>query len=386
LDATDASALDESLAARRERHALHDLAKRGDRGIFVHLPLWLLLSFGLGLHHEQPVLVWANGAIFAVNVVLRVLLRRRFERLVETHLERARALYYLLLLANCVHWGVLAALSVHWPPLRPTETPLLLVGIGIAASGATTLAISPFVRFWYPTGVLGPVGLAFLLEPTRLHLLLGLMLAVFVLYIYKATEVVYRDYWAAADARWELEARARQLEHLSITDPLTGVHNRLYFEHRLVGAWAHALREGQPLSVLIVDLDHFKRINDSFGHPFGDRCLKAAAQALRASLHRASDVLARYGGEEFAVLLPASDADAAQHVAQRLLESVAAIALEPEGPHDGRRVALTCSIGVSTLVPDAQSNPSAMVNRADKALYAAKEQGRNRVVAALAVS
>jgi diguanylate cyclase (GGDEF)-like protein len=378
LTATDASALDLPLAARRERLALRDLAKRGDRGIFVHLPLWLLLSFGIGLQHQQPGFVWANAVIFGINVVLRSLLRRGFERLVDTHFERARAVYYVLLLANCVHWGVLGALSVNWPSLRATEMPMLLVGIGIAASGATTLAISPFVRFWYPTGVLAPVGLAFLLEPTRLHLLLGLMLAVFVLYIYKATEVVYRDYWAAADARWELEERARQLEHLSITDPLTGVHNRLYFEHRLVGAWAQAMREGQPLSVLIIDLDHFKRINDTYGHPFGDRCLKAAAHALRASLHRASDVLARYGGEEFAVLLPASDAEAAQHVAQRLLESVAALALE----HEGQRVVVTCSVGVCSLVPDARSNPSAVVSRADKALYAAKEQGRNRVVAA----
>jgi len=165
---------------------------------------------------------------------------------------------------------------------------------------------------------------------------------------------------------------------LSVTDALTQVHNRLYFEHRLVAEWSRAAREAEPLSVLIIDLDHFKKINDTCGHPFGDRCLVAAAQALRAALHRANDVLARYGGEEFAVLLSGADARAAQQVADRLLASVGAVELS----HEDRTVRLACSIGVSTIVPASMSSPSSAVSEADKALYAAKQQGRNRVVVA----
>jgi diguanylate cyclase len=201
-----------------------------------------------------------------------------------------------------------------------------------------------------------------------------------VAYLYKGSQVVHDDYWDAANARFELEERARQLELLSVTDALTQIHNRLYFEHRLVAEWSHAAREAQPLSVLIVDLDHFKKINDTYGHPFGDRCLIAAAQALRAGLHRGGDVLARYGGEEFAVLLPGADAQAAQGVADRLLQGVSSVELM----HEGKPVHLACSIGVSTLVPAMLSSPSSAVSEADKALYQAKQQGRNRVVMAIA--
>ena len=129
--------------------------------------------------------------------------------------------------------------------------------------------------------------------------------------------------------------------------------------------------------MLIIDLDHFKKINDTYGHPFGDRCLAAAAQALRDGLQRSADVLARYGGEEFAVLLPGADAHAAQQRgAERLLHGVGSVELM----HEGSAVRLACSIGVSTLVPASMSSPSSAVIEADKALYLAKQQGRNRVV------
>jgi len=204
---------------------------------------------------------------------------------------------------------------------------------------------------------------------------------VLVAYLYKSSQVVHDDYWEAASARFELEERARQLELLSVTDALTQIPNRHCFEHRLVAEWSRAARDAQPLSVLIIDLDHFKKINDTYGHPFGDRCLTAAAQALRATLLRGSDVLARYGGEEFAVLLPGADAEAARSVAERLLASVGDVELM----HEGKPVRLACSIGVSTLVPAALTSPSSAVSQADKALYVAKQQGRNRVVMAPAI-
>jgi len=132
--------------------------------------------------------------------------------------------------------------------------------------------------------------------------------------------------------------------------------------------------------VLLVDLDHFQRINDTYGHSCGDACLKAAAQALRAPLQRGADLVARYGGEEFAVLLEGSDAAAGQATAQRLLRSVAAARVF----YDGTVVRFACSIGVATMVPAAGSTPAALVKQADKALYEAKEQGRNRIVVAAA--
>ncbi|WP_280150920.1 GGDEF domain-containing protein [Piscinibacter sp. XHJ-5] len=369
---------DHPIARARARQGLLDLAKRGDRGIFVHLPLWLLISLWTGLWTQQPLFCAFNSALFLGNALARQLLRQRFARMVEADYARAFRVYMTLLLGNCLHWGVLTGLSMHWPALHAAEMPLVFVAVGVGCSGSLGLAISPFVRFWYPAGVLAPLAVALLTDPTALHTLIALVSVVLVPYLYRSSQVVHDDYWAAADARLELEERARQLELLSVTDALTQVNNRLYFEHRLVAEWARAARESEPLSVLIIDLDHFKNINDSHGHPFGDRCLVAAAQALRGALHRSNDVLARYGGEEFAVLLAGADARAAQQVAERLLAGVAAVELD----HEGKSVRLACSIGVSTIVPASMSSPSSAVSEADKALYAAKQQGRNRVVAA----
>jgi len=370
--------LDAMMASGRAREGLLDLAKRGDRGIFVHLPLWFLIAIWTELWAQQPLFCVINALIFGANAIARLMLRQRFGALVERDYRSARNVFLALLLANCVHWGVLTGLAMHFTALRNAEVPLLFASVGVGCSGALGLAISPFVRLWYPACVLGPIAVALLTEPTPLHTLLALMSMVLVAYLYKASQIVHDDYWAAADARFDLEERARQLELLSVTDALTQIHNRLYFEHRLVAEWSRASRDAKPLSVLIVDLDHFKVINDTYGHPFGDRCLVAAAKALRDALHRTGDVLARYGGEEFAVLLPGADALAARGVAERLLHSVSEVQLT----HDAQAVHLACSIGVSTLVPAPQSSPSSAVSRADKALYQAKQQGRNRVVIA----
>lgn len=123
----------------------------------------------------------------------------------------------------------------------------------------------------------------------------------------------------------------------------------------------------------MIDIDHFKVINDDHGHPFGDVCLQAVASALQDALRRPGDVVARYGGEEFAVLLPCIDHAGAEAVAQRLRAAVAALALT----HQGRRVPLTCSIGVHSV---AACTAAQVISGADQALYAAKRQGRNRVV------
>jgi diguanylate cyclase (GGDEF)-like protein len=376
-----ASLLDGMLADARGRQGLLDLAKRADRGIFVHLPLWLLIALWTELWAQQPLFCTVNTLIFLANIVARLMLRRRFDAMVARDFRTARRIYMVLLLANCVHWGALSGAAIHFGALHVAEAPLLFATVGVGCSGAMGLAISPFVRLWYPVCVLAPMSFALLTDPTPQHTLIALMAAVLVAYLYKASQIVHDDYWAASDARFELEERARQLELLSVTDALTQIHNRLYFEHRLVAEWSRAAREAQPLSVLIVDLDHFKAINDTHGHPFGDRCLVAAAQALRGSLHRANDVLARYGGEEFAVLLPSTDSSAAHAVAQRLLQGIGGLELT----HEGRAVRPACSIGVSTLVPAPSSSPSSAVSQADKALYEAKQQGRNRVVIARAV-
>jgi two-component system, chemotaxis family, response regulator WspR len=188
--------------------------------------------------------------------------------------------------------------------------------------------------------------------------------------------------YRALDAlRRKLEESNAELQRLTHLDGLTGVANRRRFDEFLDTEWRRARRNGSPLSVALVDIDYFKRFNDSYGHQGGDECLRRVAGALAGAVRRASDLLARYGGEEFAAILPEVPHAGARTVAHALHEAVVALRL----PHGASAVAdhVTISLGVATLRPaDLGDDPPAkLVALADEALYQAKREGRNRVVA-----
>ncbi|MEZ2299257.1 sensor domain-containing diguanylate cyclase [Variovorax sp. RCC_210] len=171
-------------------------------------------------------------------------------------------------------------------------------------------------------------------------------------------------------AQLELRQAMAGLELESMTDPLTSLWNRRSLDRRLHAAWDLHGRERSPLSLLMIDLDHFKRINDAYGHPAGDRVLVQAAAIIRDQIGH-DGLVARFGGEEFCVVLPGMDAEAAQRRAEQLRH-----ALEGASWPDVR---VTASIGVATAAADEDGTPNVMLTRADRALYVAKRDGRNRV-------
>ncbi len=164
------------------------------------------------------------------------------------------------------------------------------------------------------------------------------------------------------------------LERLSLTDPLTGVANRRHLEWRLSEEVARSSRYQYPLSALMLDIDHFKQVNDTYGHQVGDEVLKQLAQRLQQTLRR-TDFIARYGGEEFLILAPQTPSDRALLMAERLRQLVAN---KPFSITPDLNLTITVSIGVA-IFPDHAQNESELVKAADAALYRAKETGRNRV-------
>jgi diguanylate cyclase (GGDEF)-like protein len=178
----------------------------------------------------------------------------------------------------------------------------------------------------------------------------------------------------------ELERANEQLKAISLTDGLTHVANRRRFDEKLQDEWKRAQRHGHPLSLLMLDIDHFKRVNDELGHLVGDDCLTEVAALCAAEVQRSGDLLARYGGEEFSILLPATPEEGAVRVAEKVRQAVARSPV-----YSGERVApvsLTISVGVASLVPGPGVEPQELIRQADEALYAAKESGRNRVMVA----
>jgi len=175
----------------------------------------------------------------------------------------------------------------------------------------------------------------------------------------------------AAALYWTLRLRSlnRELKRLSETDLLTGLYNRALLDARLRQEFERARRYGRPLSLVMLDIDHFKAINDEFGHLMGDKMLQVIAALARASL-RTTDVLGRWGGEEFLVLCPETTAEDALAVAERIRAAVA------QGQYPSRR-AHSVSAGVASLGP--QDSVDTLLQRADTALYQAKNSGRDRV-------
>jgi diguanylate cyclase (GGDEF)-like protein len=166
---------------------------------------------------------------------------------------------------------------------------------------------------------------------------------------------------------------AEETRRIASTDPLTGLHNRRSGLDVLTQSAAASARYGQSLSVALLDLDHFKRVNDTYGHNVGDEALKHVARLLKRATRKA-DFPMRWGGEEFVLLMPSTGAAGARVCGERIRMAVAAAPLELG---DGKTLPLTASIGVATF--DGRESETQLIERADKALYAAKERGRNRV-------
>ncbi|HTN51956.1 MAG TPA: diguanylate cyclase [Anaeromyxobacter sp.] len=173
----------------------------------------------------------------------------------------------------------------------------------------------------------------------------------------------------------ELVVQERRLVEMNMRDGLTGVFNRRYLDHRLQVELERFRRYARPLSVVIVDIDHFKRVNDEYGHPCGDEVLRALAASLERSV-RKSDVVARYGGEEFCLILPETARAGALTLAEKVRRCVEA----QRHAWGGRELSLTISAGVAEAQAGA-AGPAELLQRADQALYCAKSGGRNRVEA-----
>ena len=186
--------------------------------------------------------------------------------------------------------------------------------------------------------------------------------------------IIIYDVTDTAVGKLELREANRRFKELSRTDHLTQLHNRGYWEGRVEEEFRRVQRSGRPSSLVMFDIDHFKKINDGYGHPAGDEVIRATAQALRDSI-RATDIAGRYGGEEFGVVLLDSAAEDAAQVAERLRQRIEAL----EVRYQDFRIRYTISLGVAGVNVEMSSH-EAWIDCADQALYEAKEGGRNQVV------
>jgi diguanylate cyclase (GGDEF)-like protein len=324
--------------------------------------------------------VWMRAVVFSVPVLIG---------LWAFHQVRVPVIWEWLVAGTGVYAGMVMSYLI-WRSREPLAiTTVVELNLIVAY-------VCAFARFW--PAVMMSVGMLCLHALTVLHVpdFTG-VLATNTSVLLGATVVfcLYANYKLEHDERmgYLLDRREQMLDaqlqdahdllaRQATTDPLTEVANRRFFESYLQDYWRRALELHHPVSLLMLDIDHFKRYNDHYGHQAGDRCLVAVTQAVQGCLRRTGDMVGRLGGEEFAVVMPEVNETAALAVAQRVLVAVEARAL-PHATSPSARV-VTVSVGVVTLWPSEglATGPQALFAQADDALYEAKRGGRNRVVVA----
>jgi len=174
----------------------------------------------------------------------------------------------------------------------------------------------------------------------------------------------------------ELEDKNHELEQLNMEDALTGVKNRRFFDKKLIMELRRSRREQTPLSIIMLDIDRFKSVNDNYGHLTGDQVIRAVADTIKQHLKRPLDEVARYGGEEFVILLPNTPHDGTLEIADRIRKAIETNQINVAGTF----INVTVSAGTYTAVTDDINNPELFTHNADKALYYAKQNGRNQVI------
>ena len=345
------------------------------------------------------ILLWA--AAFLILLLVRSL--HMSNALVERRYQtKPRRVYWQLIVgaaATGTVWSAVYIFAVSHVPVTMQYVFLLLIVMITAFSvGYSVIIREYFVVFVFTS--LWPIAWWSLVHywEQPYNMLIGAVLLAFCALLMLVCDQTYKSFRNMIALTWEREHIAqelgdltgslrdrnrqlrearRQLTDLANVDELTGLGNRRLVNSALQEEINRARRGGTELSVIMLDVDYFKNYNDTYGHPAGDAVLQKLADLMRRATSRAGEVVARYGGEEFILLLPGASANSAMRTASRLRDLV----IEEGIPHETSRVAkfLTVSQGVATVQPDGELRPVDLVQRVDKALYRAKDAGRNTI-------
>jgi diguanylate cyclase (GGDEF)-like protein len=350
-----------------------DTAARLVTGGLFYVFGWMVISVAGEVFDNHAVLGAGVGLAFLVLAMLRVWPRQPALDATRPQLERWLDRQWGVVLATAALWGGVLSWTLLDRHLAPAMPAALLCTVAFATAFAHNFSLR------LERALLG-VALVYLPAPLLLpHTDAGLAVTatVGVYAIYLALVLVrsHRDYQRQLDLYDALRHQRDQYERLSRIDPLTGLANRRHHGGTLDHLGREAQRLRQPLSMLVMDLDHFKRVNDELGHDAGDACLARFADRMREIFTEPGAHLSRLGGEEFGVLLPGLDAVAAAAAAERMRASLETQPLQlREGP-----LAITVSIGVATYLPSQGGSLGDLFRAADRAMYQAKADGRNRV-------
>jgi len=342
--------------------------------------LFLFFFWGQLSSQKMSLLIWF-GLIVTLSIV-RYLVGKNFNTKRQYTQEDLsywanRHVFFTTLISTI--WGV--AGIMFFPQDLPHQILLMLILSSVLLAAIPTLAASRLAFYFQIVVIFLPVVSLFLLSKDSDHGLLAVALIILAVTLVLVSSYIYH-------LLFELQTTHIALQALAETDQLTNIANRRHFDRKFKVEWRRAMRDKNPISMMMIDVDFFKKYNDSYGHQEGDKCLQEIAKALESITNRPADLASRYGGEEFAILLPATSLDNTVMLAERLRKKIEKLKIEHTRSSFG---IVTVSIGVSCCepawdftgkTPDKDQKvifPAMLLTAADNALYVSKERGRNQV-------
>jgi diguanylate cyclase (GGDEF)-like protein len=358
---------------KMNRRVIQDLKKRSTIGILFYIVLPLILVFTDNFHERH--LVFSMFFLLAMwGICLFRLVHLAVSRKMgEGHEMLNKNIFFASVIITALIWGITYALIMLQKEEYTLQFLMSLCVCGLCAGGVVAFIPNRRLSIIFNISMLLPVIIIILMN--KLNFPLAIMIFLFSVYMVLIAYRGNREYWNALENEYLLEIKSREMERLSNTDVLTGLYNRRYFDEALDREWKRSGRNNSMLSVILFDIDHFKIINDSFGHQVGDEYLKKTAAILTSVFKRDYDILARYGGEEFIVLLPGISADDARQLADNVKQEIQSMTIN----HLGNKIRTTISAGIMSCVPNFHTISDYIISCADQALYIAKQEGRNNV-------
>ncbi|MDX1452017.1 MAG: GGDEF domain-containing protein [Oleiphilaceae bacterium] len=345
-----------------------DLDKRSINGSYAYIAAWLLIGFSTDFAAAHAVIFWSISAALLVLGIFRFVLKWLSPRI----RTQKRALWLFLFLINALVpstiYSTLFSLSFIDPVFEPLFLYLLLAIFAFVSGGVINFSPNRLLLFSYLMSLVLPPLFTSLVISDK-HFTVGALMTVYAVFMFAQSVRLNRDYQ-------QLVKQQVLLEEINNQDSLTGIGNRRFFDESMSRIWKSQLRHNDKVGLLLLDIDHFKIVNDTHGHAAGDEVIKVIAECIQQSCQRETDVIARIGGEEFAVLIASGEREVLKGLGEKIRFLVEATRVH----YGAEKLKVTISVGGAVLLPSLETSPDDLFKLADRCLYTAKESGRNRVI------
>lgn len=351
-----------------------ELINRSVPSLVVYALIFPITFLPTGFYETEPQVSWT----FTLSTWFMCVLRLIYKGLTKQYYDKMPALwmrlFYACSLVNGSILGIFFALVFYNEAYNAMFVITLVIIAGMASGGLSALSPNMFISVVYPHVLVAPVYLGFLFGYEVNATMVAI--AIYAFYLNIVSKVANQEYLRTFDIEAELAKQKNELETLSQTDALTGIFNRGHFNSIYAVSWGTAMRKQSYLVFMLIDVDHFKKVNDRYGHLCGDACLINIAKILSSHFKRNTDVLCRFGGEEFAGLIIGTELEKVFEIAENIR-----VEIQNTPQHfDDQTFSVTVSIGIALAHPTRHCKQTALIDEADQALYRAKNEGRNRTI------